>query len=125
MGKNKFGLSSLLRRGAAAASSSSSSKLSTQKRKQKQDDRVATMISEQTRWYFRCVLFVFFGSAVVLSGYAPNKGPNLPTDFCPHGDITATTGECMCHWQHKVRVIVVVVVVSATSRVDNEGKTKR
>ena len=124
MGKKKFGLSSLLRRGATAATSSSSSSKSsaaaswTQKRKQKQDDRVvATMISEQTRLYFRCVLFVFFGSAVVLSGYAPNKGPNLPADFCPHGDITATTGECMCHWQHKVRVIV-YVLVSATSRVE-------
>jgi hypothetical protein len=21
--------------------------------------------------------------------------------FCKHGDVTATTGECMCHWQHK------------------------
>ena len=122
MGKKKFGLSSLLRRGATAATSSSSKSSAaaswTQKRKQKQDDRVvATMISEQTRLYFRCVLFVFFGSAVVLSGYAPNKGPNLPADFCPHGDITATTGECMCHWQHKVRVIV-YVLVSATSRVE-------
>lgn len=29
--------------------------------------------------------------------------------FCEHGDVTATTGECMCHWQHKVRMVFRVV----------------
>ncbi|KAG7374585.1 hypothetical protein IV203_013680 [Nitzschia inconspicua] len=38
---------------------------------------------------------------LVTAGYAPNDAPKLPEGFCKHGDITATTGECMCHWQHK------------------------
>jgi hypothetical protein len=37
-----------------------------------------------------------------MSGYAPKKGPKLPEGFCKYGDVTDTTGECMCHWQHKV-----------------------
>ena len=61
------------------------------------------MISNNSRMIFRIVMFFFFSLAVVLSGYAPKKGPTLPRGFCQHGDITDTTGECMCHWQHKVR----------------------
>ena len=61
------------------------------------------MISNNSRMIFRIVMFFFFSLAVVLSGYAPKKGPTLPPGFCQHGDITDTTGECMCHWQHKVR----------------------
>eukprot|EP00804_Cyclotella_cryptica_P006475 CCRYP_012771-RA/>CCRYP_012771-RA protein AED:0.03 eAED:0.03 QI:202/1/1/1/0/0/5/3657/102 len=36
-------------------------------------------------------------------GYAPDKSPELPDGFCPKetGTVTATTGECMCNWQHK------------------------
>ncbi|KAL7506984.1 hypothetical protein ACHAXN_005010 [Cyclotella atomus] len=39
----------------------------------------------------------------VESGYAPDKAPKLPDGFCPKstGTVTATTGECMCNWQHK------------------------
>mmetsp|Transcript_34413 Transcript_34413/g.39162 ORF Transcript_34413/g.39162 Transcript_34413/m.39162 type:complete len:113 (+) Transcript_34413:165-503(+) len=59
------------------------------------------MISNITKIYFRIVMFLFFTLAVVFSGYAPNKGPKLPDGFCKYGDVTATTGECMCHWQHK------------------------
>jgi hypothetical protein len=61
------------------------------------------MISNNSRMIFRIVMFLFFSLAVVLSGYAPKKGPNLPEGFCKYGDTTDTTGECMCHWQHKVR----------------------
>mmetsp|Transcript_16834 Transcript_16834/g.23059 ORF Transcript_16834/g.23059 Transcript_16834/m.23059 type:complete len:90 (+) Transcript_16834:76-345(+) len=37
------------------------------------------------------------------AGRASMKKPDLPDGFCPPetGDITDTTGECMCHWQHK------------------------
>ena len=64
------------------------------------------MISNNSRMIFRIVMFLFFSLAVVLSGYAPKKGPKLPPGFCQHGDITDTTGECMCHWQHKVRLFL-------------------
>jgi len=64
------------------------------------------MISNNSRMIFRIVMFLFFSLAVVLSGYAPKKGPKLPEGFCKHGDITDTTGECMCHWQHKVRYLI-------------------
>ncbi|KAL7570243.1 hypothetical protein ACA910_020667 [Epithemia clementina (nom. ined.)] len=35
--------------------------------------------------------------------YAPKTAPDLPPNFCPKetGDVTATTGECMCHWQDR------------------------
>mmetsp|Transcript_1910 Transcript_1910/g.4030 ORF Transcript_1910/g.4030 Transcript_1910/m.4030 type:complete len:90 (+) Transcript_1910:78-347(+) len=53
--------------------------------------------------------YVFSFLALVLltppahSGYAPSQVPDLPDDFCPKklGTATATTGECMCHWQDK------------------------
>ena len=31
---------------------------------------------------------------------------DLRKQFCEHGDVTATTGECMCHWQHKVCIVM-------------------
>mmetsp|Transcript_25549 Transcript_25549/g.55846 ORF Transcript_25549/g.55846 Transcript_25549/m.55846 type:complete len:104 (+) Transcript_25549:123-434(+) len=39
----------------------------------------------------------------VNAGMAPNTTPDLPEGFCPKstGVATATTGECMCNWQHK------------------------
>mmetsp|Transcript_18831 Transcript_18831/g.26551 ORF Transcript_18831/g.26551 Transcript_18831/m.26551 type:complete len:95 (+) Transcript_18831:143-427(+) len=48
-------------------------------------------------------VFVCLVVSSIDAGYASNKAPDLPKDFCPQetGDITATTGECMCHWQHK------------------------
>ena len=44
-------------------------------------------------------------SRPIAAGYAPDKAPKLPDGFCPKetGTATATTGECMCNWQHKVR----------------------
>ncbi|KAL3786617.1 hypothetical protein ACHAW5_007747 [Stephanodiscus triporus] len=37
------------------------------------------------------------------AGYAPKDAPRLPEGFCPKGTgtVTDTTGECMCHWQHR------------------------
>mmetsp|Transcript_6123 Transcript_6123/g.7767 ORF Transcript_6123/g.7767 Transcript_6123/m.7767 type:complete len:92 (+) Transcript_6123:20-295(+) len=36
-------------------------------------------------------------------GRAPSVIPKLPENFCPKetGVATATTGECMCNWQHR------------------------
>jgi len=47
--------------------------------------------------------FIAFGISIVSGGRAPTKKPNLPDGFCPPstGVATATTGECMCNWQHK------------------------
>uniref|UniRef100_A0A7S0UMR5 Uncharacterized protein n=1 Tax=Pseudo-nitzschia delicatissima TaxID=44447 RepID=A0A7S0UMR5_9STRA len=59
------------------------------------------MIPKANLYVFRFMLCAFFAFGIVLSGYAPNKSPKLPEGFCEHGDVTATTGECMCHWQHK------------------------
>eukprot|EP00531_Pseudo-nitzschia_arenysensis_P005858 CAMPEP_0116141712 /NCGR_PEP_ID=MMETSP0329-20121206/14524_1 /TAXON_ID=697910 /ORGANISM="Pseudo-nitzschia arenysensis, Strain B593" /LENGTH=89 /DNA_ID=CAMNT_0003636905 /DNA_START=174 /DNA_END=443 /DNA_ORIENTATION=+ len=59
------------------------------------------MVSKKSLYVFRFMMFAFFSMGIVLSGYAPNKAPKLPEGFCEHGDVTATTGECMCHWQHK------------------------
>eukprot|EP00970_Alexandrium_tamarense_P007099 scaffold1234_cov190-Alexandrium_tamarense.AAC.23 len=44
-------------------------------------------------------------SRPIAAGYAPDKAPKLPDGFCPKETetATATTGECMCNWQHKVR----------------------
>mmetsp|Transcript_11732 Transcript_11732/g.16917 ORF Transcript_11732/g.16917 Transcript_11732/m.16917 type:complete len:95 (+) Transcript_11732:104-388(+) len=49
------------------------------------------------------VLFLLIVSPLQ-SGRAPNAKPSdLPEGFCPKetGISTATTGECMCNWQHK------------------------
>jgi len=59
------------------------------------------MISKTNLMVFRLMMAAFFLFAIVLSGRAPNRGPKLPEGFCEYGDVTATTGECMCHWQHK------------------------
>lgn len=85
------------------------------KRKNKPID-TEIMISNINKLYFRIVMFLFFTLAVVFSGYAPNKGPKLPDGFCKYGDVTATTGECMCHWQHKVRFINDSVLSSSPIR---------
>mmetsp|Transcript_23944 Transcript_23944/g.40680 ORF Transcript_23944/g.40680 Transcript_23944/m.40680 type:complete len:94 (+) Transcript_23944:146-427(+) len=39
----------------------------------------------------------------VQAGRAPDEAPKLPEGFCPKatGTATATTGECMCNWEHK------------------------
>ena len=44
-----------------------------------------------------------FVCVVAEAGRAPNSAPKLPEGFCPEetGTVTATTGECMCNWQHK------------------------
>jgi len=49
------------------------------------------------------LILLFVHLVQVESGYAPSTAPKLPKGFCPKetGDLTATTGECMCHWQHK------------------------
>mmetsp|Transcript_24581 Transcript_24581/g.50762 ORF Transcript_24581/g.50762 Transcript_24581/m.50762 type:complete len:102 (-) Transcript_24581:2-307(-) len=65
-----------------------------------------TMASKPTVVAFRIVLCLFFAAAIVSPAFAPPKGPKLPEGFCEHGDVTATTGECMCHWQHKVRLLL-------------------
>jgi hypothetical protein len=69
------------------------------------------MISDNSRMIFRVVMFLFFSLAVVMSGYAPKKGPKLPEGFCKYGDVTDTTGECMCHWQHKVCYVMLWTTV--------------
>mmetsp|Transcript_28157 Transcript_28157/g.58695 ORF Transcript_28157/g.58695 Transcript_28157/m.58695 type:complete len:93 (+) Transcript_28157:293-571(+) len=48
-------------------------------------------------------LLAAFSPTFVESGRAPDKPPKLPEGFCPKetGTATATTGECMCNWQHK------------------------
>mmetsp|Transcript_25326 Transcript_25326/g.54031 ORF Transcript_25326/g.54031 Transcript_25326/m.54031 type:complete len:119 (+) Transcript_25326:146-502(+) len=74
--------------------------ISARKRKNKKN-RPDDMISDQGLFVFRLMMFAFFMMAIANSGYAPPKAPKLPEDFCEHGDVTATTGECMCHWQHK------------------------
>mmetsp|Transcript_31262 Transcript_31262/g.30114 ORF Transcript_31262/g.30114 Transcript_31262/m.30114 type:complete len:88 (-) Transcript_31262:188-451(-) len=50
---------------------------------------------------FLCLMLCLYNS--VDAGKAPNLSPELPDGFCPKstGDITATTGECMCSWQAK------------------------
>mmetsp|Transcript_26939 Transcript_26939/g.42257 ORF Transcript_26939/g.42257 Transcript_26939/m.42257 type:complete len:86 (-) Transcript_26939:88-345(-) len=50
------------------------------------------------------VLIALFATVgVAQGGYAPKESPKLPDGFCPKetGTVTATTGECMCDWQHK------------------------
>ncbi|KAL7481092.1 hypothetical protein ACHAW6_006776, partial [Cyclotella cf. meneghiniana] len=54
----------------------------------------------------RCLFALLVGMTYLRRGecgYAPDKSPELPDGFCPKetGTVTATTGECMCNWQHK------------------------
>ncbi|GAX14466.1 hypothetical protein FisN_11Hh073 [Fistulifera solaris] len=55
---------------------------------------------------FRTILVfisLFFIVPFVNAGMAPKDAPQLPAGFCPKatGTITATTGECICRWEHR------------------------
>ncbi|KAL9191165.1 hypothetical protein ACHAXT_000871 [Thalassiosira profunda] len=50
---------------------------------------------------WRLLLLAACLSAPARAGYAPKDAPKLPDGWCGDGVATATTGECMCNWQHK------------------------